>query len=99
MKGKHTVLCVIEAKPGKELELREALIAVIEPSRQEKTCLEYRLHQDINNPSQFILYENWQDKEAHKEQFTKSYILDLSKKITNLIAKPYQVYFADEISV
>jgi quinol monooxygenase YgiN len=52
----HTVVVILEAKPGKETELKNALVNVIQPSRSEKTCLEYRVHQENNNPAQFILY-------------------------------------------
>lgn len=97
MKNKHTVIVILEAKPGKEAEIKQALQNVIEPSRAEKACLEYRLHQDKNNPAQFILFENWQSKEDHLEQFNKPYIQELAIKIENLLAKPYQAFFAEEL--
>ena len=93
----YTVIIILEAKPGKEEELKYALMNVIKPSRAEKTCLEYRLHQDHNNPAQFILYENWENKEAHQEQFRKPYIIELVKHIGDLLAKPYQAYTAQEL--
>ena len=55
------------------------------------------MHQDNNNPSQFVLYENWESKEAHQEQFNKPYIIDLVKQLDGLLAKPYQVYFTQEL--
>lgn len=94
----HTVIAILEAKPEKEAELKQALINVIEPSRSEKTCIEYRLHQSTKNKNEFILYENWKSQEAHQEQFKKPYILDLVNKIENILAKPYEVYFANELS-
>ncbi len=95
----HTVIIILEAKSGKDVELKQALMKVIKLSRAEKACLEYRLHQDQNNPNQFILYENWENKTAHQEQFNKPYIIELSKQINDLIAKPYQAYFAEEFSI
>jgi len=95
--NKHTVMIVLEAKPEKNIELKQALIDVIKPSRTEKGCLEYRLHQDVNNINQFILYENWESKEAHQEQFQKPYIINLANQMDGLLAKPYQVFFAHEI--
>lgn len=93
----HTVIVILEAKKEKEKELEEALKAVIQPSRSEKTCLEYRLHKSIENPRQFVLYENWESKEKHQEQFSKSYIINLSEQLKELLAKPYQAIFAAEI--
>lgn len=97
MSKPHTVVVVLEAKQGKENELAAALKAVIQPSRSESTCLEYRLHKSIENPNQFVLYENWESKEKHQKQFTKPYIVELGEKLNDLLAKPYQAIFAEEV--
>ena len=94
----HTVVVIIEGIKGKEDDLKKALIDVIEPSRSENSCLEYRLHQDKHNHAQFVLYENWKSAELHQEQFNKPYIVSLGDKIEHLLAKPYQVIFANELS-
>jgi quinol monooxygenase YgiN len=97
MSKPYCVMIIVEAKPGKESNLKQALMNVIEPSRAEATCLEYRLHQDLENPAQFVLYENWQSKEAHQLQFQKSYIKTLIEQLGELLVKPYQAYFAEEV--
>ncbi|MCR9191303.1 MAG: antibiotic biosynthesis monooxygenase [Gammaproteobacteria bacterium] len=94
----HTVVVVIEAVAGQEEALKAALLSVVEPSRSEDSCLEYRVHQDKSNPGQFVLYENWKSAELHAEQFKKPYIIALGKEIEPLLVKPYQVIFANEIS-
>ncbi len=93
----HSVIVILEAKSGRENELQQALIKVIQPSRAEKTCIDYRLHQSHSNPCEFILYENWESQEAHQEQFHKPYIKELATQIDDLLTKPYQVYFAKPI--
>ncbi len=98
MSKPHTVIIILEAKAGKETELASALKAVVEPSRSEEICLEYKLHQSNDNPAQFVLYEQWLSKEKHQEQFTKPYIVELGKKLDALLAKPYQVIFATELA-
>lgn len=85
----HTVIVVLEAKPGKETALKNELLKVMAESRKEKTCIEYRVHQDVNNPTQFVLYENWTSVEDHAKQFKKSYILEFAGKLEDLLAKPY----------
>lgn len=95
----YVVLVILEAAVGKEEELRRLLIGVVEPSRKEKTCLEYRLHQTLDKPNEFILYEHWENKLAHEAQFKKCYIQELGEKLESLLAKPYQVFFAEEISL
>jgi quinol monooxygenase YgiN len=99
MSKPYVVIAILDAKPGKENELAEALKTVVSPSRAETTCLEYRLHQSIDNPSQFIFYEIWVSKEKHAEQFNKPYIIELGKKLEPLLGKSYQVHFANELDV
>lgn len=94
---KHAVIAILEAKIDKVIELKEALIKVANLSRIEKTCLWYHLHQDNDNPTVFVLYENWESKEVHQEQFGKVYIKEFVDKASNLLAKPYQVYMACEV--
>tara|TARA_B100000949_G_C14190491_1_gene411522 strand:- start:348 stop:713 length:366 start_codon:yes stop_codon:yes gene_type:complete len=97
MSNKHTVVVILEAKQGKEKELESALIAVVNPSRAEESNIEYRLHKGIENPAQFVLYENWISKEEHQKQFSKPYILELGARIEQMLEKPYQVIFSEEI--
>jgi len=93
----HTVIVILEAIEGKESELESALDAVVEPSRSEESNIEYRLHRSIDNPRQFILYENWENKEKHGLQFEKPYIKKLVNQLDGLLAKPFEAYFSEEI--
>jgi len=97
MEKAYTVLVILEAKPGKEAELKQALMEVISPSRSETTCIEYRLHQDLNNPAQLFLYENWASKEAHEDHFKEPYIEALAGRIDSLLNKPWQLIFSEEL--
>ncbi len=97
MSKQHTVIVVLEAKSGKEIELESALKTVAELSRLENANVEYRLHKSINDPKQFILYENWASKEEHLKQFEKPYIKKLGNILESLLVKPYAAYIAEEI--
>ena len=97
MSKHHTVIVILDAKQGKEKELESALQGVVQYSRSEKTCLEYRLHKNKDNASQFILYEIWESKEKHQEQFTKPYIKAFADKLKDLIADSYQAFSAEQI--
>lgn len=97
MEYPHTVVVILEAKPGKVTELKAALMTVAQHSRLENTNIEYRVHESIDNPGQFILYENWVSKEKHQQQFEKPYITELAATLESLLAKPYAAYMANEI--
>ncbi|WP_419419420.1 putative quinol monooxygenase [Legionella sp. D16C41] len=92
-----TIIVIFEAKAGKEDELASALRAVVEPSRSEDICLEYKLHQSDDNPAQFVMYEQWVSKDKLQEHFDKPYIIELRKKFETLLAKPSQMIFATEL--
>ena len=97
MSKPYTVIAILEAKKGKESELEFALKTVAKFSLLENTNIEYKLHKSIGNPHQFILYENWESKEKHQQQFEKSYIKELANKLEAILTKPYQAYFGEEI--
>lgn len=61
----YTLTVQITAKSGQENALRDALMALVGPTRQEPGCLLYTLHQCPEDKSQFFFYEAWVDKAAH----------------------------------
>lgn len=58
-----TVVAVMQAKPGKEEELRSAALGLVEPTRQEEGCLQYDLHVQLVDPAWLVFYENWSSVE------------------------------------
>lgn len=99
MKKTHIVIAILEAKPNKIEELKNALIHVIKLSRMEKTCLEFYLSQDNDNPTLFFLYENWDSKEGHQKQFSKPYIIEFMNIAGDLLVKPHQSYMTHDIEI
>jgi quinol monooxygenase YgiN len=61
--GLVTVVAVMRAKPGKEADLRAAALALIEPTRQEKGCVQYDLHAHLTDPASIVFVENWESAE------------------------------------
>ena len=65
-----TVIATFQAKPGKETELKNALIGLVAPTRKEAGCINYDLHALPEDPAKFLFHENWTSKahlEAHLE--------------------------------
>jgi quinol monooxygenase YgiN len=59
-----TVVATFQARPGKESELRAALLGLLAPTRKEAGCLNYDLHQAPDDPARFLFHENWTTKAA-----------------------------------
>ncbi|TPN22306.1 antibiotic biosynthesis monooxygenase [Mesorhizobium sp. B2-3-3] len=63
-----TNLAFFRARPGRTHELEMALMALVEPTRSEAECLTYNLHQSVEDPDVWFVYENWRTPsglEAH----------------------------------
>lgn len=54
-----TVVATIIVKKEALDVVKAELLAMLAPTRQEEGCLEYRLHQDNDDPALFVFYENW----------------------------------------
>ena len=90
MDNAYVVVVMLEAKAGKEEDLKQALVKVAQESRKETSCIDYRLHQDQNNSAKFVLYEKWQSADLHQKQFAKPYIEEFANLAEELLAKPYE---------
>ena len=59
-----TVVAKVVAKKGSVERVRSELLRLIAPTRNEEGCIEYRLHQDHDDPAVFIFYENWENESS-----------------------------------
>lgn len=54
----------VTAKPAHVDAVRAALQRLVEPSRAEAGCLQYDLHEDLEQPGRFVFFERWTDAAA-----------------------------------
>ena len=54
-----TITASILAKPEKRELVKQSLLKLIPPTLAEEGCLNYDLHEDLENPNRFFFYENW----------------------------------------
>ncbi|MBA2774766.1 MAG: antibiotic biosynthesis monooxygenase [Nocardioidaceae bacterium] len=62
------VVAVISAKPGSEQVVRDALTALVAPTRDEAGCRSYELFESAAAPGVFVTRESWDgqdDLDAH----------------------------------
>jgi quinol monooxygenase YgiN len=62
-----TVTAQFKAKPGKETQIRQELMLLVARSHKDAGCLNYELHQALDNHALCLLHESW-TSEAHLEQ-------------------------------
>jgi quinol monooxygenase YgiN len=93
-----TVLARIKAKEGMEENVRRELLALIAPSRSEKGCINYDLHQSVEDESVFIFYENWTSKEALDAHMEMPYLNAFDEKVEGMLAEPVEISLWEMIS-
>lgn len=54
----------LTAKPGMEEACQRHMLAMVEESRKEPGCLMYIAHRSLDNPLNFMFYEQYTDEAA-----------------------------------
>ena len=90
-----TVVAKLTVKADSIEAVKPELLKMIAPTRAEEGCIEYRLHQDNNDPAVFTFYKNWESMsylERHMNSgHFKSYVADvgdqLAEKAVNIMTE------------
>ena len=92
-----TVVAHLRAKPGKEAEVRNELLSLVAPSRQDAGCLNYDLHQALDNSALFMFHENWTSKSHLDQHLAKPDLQAVLARVARLVAEPPQITLWEEI--
>ncbi|HEX9079285.1 MAG TPA: putative quinol monooxygenase [Desulfuromonadaceae bacterium] len=82
-----TVVATLVAKEAAVELVRTELLKMIEPTRQEPGCLEYRLHQDNADPRLFVFYENWQDQASLERHIATPHYTRYAAAVADALAE------------
>ncbi|MDR3570416.1 MAG: putative quinol monooxygenase [Syntrophobacteraceae bacterium] len=93
-----TVIARFRAAKGAERELRELLLSLIEPSRSDQGCVSYDLHQGLQDPTLFVFYETWENKELLSSHSATAHVRQLRSQSKTLLAEPPEVSLLTKIS-
>jgi|SRR5579862_4082931 len=80
MGNQLTVIAHVRARKGQEAKVLKILLALVKPTRAERGCIDYRLHQSKDDPTKFVFYENWVTPE-HLAAHAKSAHIEESRKL------------------
>lgn len=83
-----TVVAHIRAKPGRESEVKQALLALVGPTRREAGCLNYDLHQSDDDATLFVFYENWTSKDHLAAHAASAHIRAFRARAVEILAAP-----------
>jgi quinol monooxygenase YgiN len=86
-----TVIATVNAKPGKEPEVEALLRELIPTTRQEPGCLNYDLHVANEQPTNFLLHENWTSQQHLQDHLARPHIRAFLDRIPGLVNEPPQI--------
>jgi len=96
--NKVSVLAKCKAKSGMEEELKKELMALVVLTRAESGCINYDLHQSVEDKALFILYENWVSKKDLDEHLAMPYLKAFLDKADEILAEPADITVLEMIS-
>ena len=89
-----------KVKAGSEKEFEEAFIPCAKATRKEAGCLAYQFNRDLDEPSNFVVYEQFKNVAALEEHAKSKHVSELLPKIGPLLdgdpkVKVFQILGAD----
>jgi quinol monooxygenase YgiN len=80
------VVARVIALPDKVERVKAVLLELIEPTRQEKGCIQYELWHNQADPTDFTFVEEWTNKDALDAHLTSAHLQAAEQKIEGLVA-------------
>ena len=71
-----TIVANIKANADKIDLVKTELEKLIDITRAEEGCLNYDLHQDNEDPTHFMFYENWESRELWQTHMNAQHLQD-----------------------
>jgi len=98
MMKKISVTARVRAVKGMENEVRRECLALVAPSRAERGCINYDLHQSADDAGLFLFYENWESREDLDTHLATAHALRFDERTEGMLAEPEEIMFWEMIS-
>ena len=92
-----SLIAVLKAKPGQTDALRQALQALLLPTRQEPGNLDYALFQLRDAPDTFYMREAWRDPAALEAHIALPHFQAFMTQMESLLAEPLRLDYLTAI--
>jgi quinol monooxygenase YgiN len=93
-----TVVAQVRAKPGMEGQVRQELASLVAGSRRDAGCLNYDLHQAVDDPALFLFHENWASRADLDRHLGKPDLQALLARVGQLAAEPPQITLWEKVA-
>lgn len=90
--NQNTLFVFATIYPKKECytQVEKSLLGIVDNTKKEKGCIEFRVHQNLKQ-SKLFLYEEWSDENALLSHHKELYTLDVLKKFESWLDKPTDI--------
>jgi len=79
-------------------EAKRLALGIVEDSRQEEGCVNYDVHQAVDDPTVFVWHETWKDKAALDNHFELDYFKEFFTEAMKIAAEEPQITITKMIS-
>ena len=93
-----TVFARMKAKDGIAENVRQELMSLVPQTRSEEGCINYDLHQSVDEKTLFMFYENWRSKEDLDKHLEMPYLKSFLEKADKILAEPVDVTLWEKVS-
>jgi quinol monooxygenase YgiN len=93
-----SIIAVLKAKPGKIDALKQALQALLLPTRREPGNIEYALFQLRDTPDVFYVRESWRGQASLDEHITLPHFQAFILQMNDLLAEPLRLDYLTPIA-
>jgi len=85
--SKVTVVAKLVARKDAVETVKAEVLKMVEPTRLEPGCIEYRLHQDNEDPAVFLFYENWENLSCLKQHLHSTHYQSYVAAVADLLSE------------
>ena len=93
-----SIIAVLKAKPGKIDALKQALQALLLPTRREPGNIEYALFQLRDTPDVFYVRESWRGQAGLGEHIALPHFQAFILQMNDLLAEPLRLDYLTPIA-
>ena len=79
------------ARPGQEAEVAEALLEVIQPTRQEPGCLAVHAFRSVRDPRLFYIHSRWTDEATFELHAVLPHTVRFLERVAPLVDHPLDI--------
>ncbi len=95
---KIVLIARLKVKADKVEEAKAAALAIVTDSRNETGCINYDIHQSIEDETVFLWHETWKNKEAMDEHFETPFFKGFFAIVNEIAAEPPQIILTKKIT-